>query len=76
MNEEQIVDIWTMFKEYLDKKTIDTAAERYIDLCVDYGVEDETLTAAMGNCAYLDQAINYYLEVDGDGVLDEELDWD
>jgi hypothetical protein len=30
----------------------------------------------MGNCAYLDQEINYYLEVDGDGVLDEELDWD
>jgi hypothetical protein len=38
MNEEQISDIWTMFKEYLDKKQIELAAEKYVDLLADYGV--------------------------------------
>ena len=38
MNEEHISDIWTMFKEYLDKKQIDLAAEKFVDLLADYGV--------------------------------------
>lgn len=76
MDESQIVDIWATFKEYIEKKNLETAAERYVDLCADFGMSDETLIAAVGSCAYLDQAINYYLETDSDGALDEELDWD
>jgi hypothetical protein len=76
MDESQIVDIWGTFKEYIEKKNLEAAAERFIDLCADYGVPEETLTSAIGSCAYLDQAINYYLELDSDGVLDEEMDWD
>ena len=40
MDESQIVDIWTLFKEYTDKKNIEIAAERYVDLLADYGVDD------------------------------------
>ena len=32
MDERQVIDIWTVFKEYLDKKYVETAAERYVDL--------------------------------------------
>ena len=35
MNEEQIQEVWTLFKEYLDKKHVETAAERYVDLLAD-----------------------------------------
>ena len=77
MDASLIVDIWTTFKESVDKKTIDTVAERYIDLCADYGADDVHFRDAMGTCDILDNAINYYLDVDED--LDYDVDddeWD
>lgn len=73
MNEEHISDIWTMFKEYLDKKQIDLVAEKYVDLLADYGVTDETFKEVIGADANLDEAISYYLELDNDNNEDE---WD
>jgi len=76
MDESQIADVWTTLKEYLDKKHVEMAAERYIDLMADYGVSDEILKDCFGHCSHLDAAIKYYLEIDtGDGY-DEEEDWD
>ena len=31
MTEEEIVDIWNLFKEYIDKKQIEVVAEKYVD---------------------------------------------
>tara|TARA_R110000851_G_scaffold2701_1_gene10970 strand:- start:12710 stop:12949 length:240 start_codon:yes stop_codon:yes gene_type:complete len=78
MNEEQIAEVWTLFKEYLDKKHIEMAAERYIDMLADYGVRDETLTECFGNCNVLDSAIKYYLDLDNEDVHDDEDsgEWD
>jgi len=75
MDEREIADIWMMFKEYLDKKMIDQAAEKYVDLLADYGVSDETLQDALGADAALDSAIHYYLDIDAEDVYDEE-EWD
>jgi cytosine/adenosine deaminase-related metal-dependent hydrolase len=72
MNEEQVADIWMTFKEYLDKKHIDNAAERFVDLMADYGVTDETFKDSFGHCTYLDAAIHYYLDIDAD----DEDDWE
>ena len=44
MDDEKLADVWMMFKEYLDKKHVEMAAERFIDLMADYGVSDETFT--------------------------------
>jgi len=76
MDESQVVEVWTMFKEYIDKKHIEQAAERYVDLCADYGISDEALQNALGNDSALDYAINYYLDIDNEDILDEEIDWD
>ena len=76
MDESQIVDIWMMFKEYLDKKHVEMAAERFIDLMADYGTSDETFKDCLGHDTALDHAINYYLDLDEDDVLDEETNWD
>ena len=76
MDETQLVDIWTMFKEYLDKKHVDMAAERFVDLMADFGTADDRFIAALGHDSALDTAINYYLDLDGEDVLEEELDWD
>jgi hypothetical protein len=76
MDESQIPEVWTCFKEYLDKKHIEMAAERYVDLLADYGVGDDTLKECFGHCSYFDNAIKYYLDIEtGDGYEDEE-EWD
>ena len=74
MNEEKIVDIWTLFKEYVDKKQIEVIAESFVDLLADYGVADEVLKDAMGSCSALDEAINYYLDIDVD--IDDYDEWE
>ena len=71
MNEEEIVDIWNLFKEYVDKKQIDVVAEKYVDMLADYGASDETMISSLGSSASLDTAINYYLD---DNNLDDDDD--
>ena len=77
MNEDQIQETWTLFKEYLDKKHVETAAERFVDLLADMGTQDNTFTEAMGSCEILDNAIKYYLD-DEEEVFDDEdgFDWE
>ena len=64
MDESQIAEIWTTLKEYFDKKNLETAAERYVDLLADFGVSDETFQELLGTDEYLDDAIGYYLDID------------
>ena len=73
MNEDFVTDLWDLFKSYLDKKHIELAAEKYVDMLIDYGVDDIQLKGMLGNEKYLDAAIQYYLEIDNDDVDDE---WD
>ena len=73
LNETQIGDIWLNFVEYLDKKQLETVAERYIDLLADFGVSDRTLQNATGVDEILDQAIAYYLN--DDEVEDDDDDY-
>lgn len=75
MNENQIADIWMLFKEYLDKKTIELAAERYVDLLADNGISDKILRSAIGFDEALDEAIEYYLDDEKDEDEDEEDNW-
>ena len=74
MNESQIVETWTLFKEYIDKKNVEVAAERFIDLLADYGVDDKTFKDAMGSDDNLDEAIGYYLDISPEA--DEFDDWE
>jgi hypothetical protein len=75
MDESQIVDVWTLFKEYMDKKNLDVAAERFVDLLADYGVDDHTLTQVLGSDNTLDNAINYFLDIDAENYEDDDP-WD
>jgi hypothetical protein len=77
MNENQIADIWLLFKEYLDKKTLETVADRYVELMADYGVTDKALGSAIGTDETLDKAIEYYLdETSEEEEGYEEDNWD
>ena len=71
LNETQIADIWILFSEYVDKKIIDVAAERYVDLLADFGTSDRVLEGATGVDSVLDQAIEYYLDEESDDEDDD-----
>ena len=64
LNETQVGDVWLMFVEYMDKKQLETVAERYIDMLADFGVPDKVFKDATGVDEILDQAIGYYLNED------------
>lgn len=76
MNENQIADIWMLFKEYVDKKTYEALAERYVDLLADHGISDKIIQASIGFDETLDNAVEYYLDQDSEDSLDEEDNWD
>jgi hypothetical protein len=76
MNENQIGDIWLLFKEYVDKKILDVLAERYVDLLADHGISDKVMAGASGIDEDLDNAIDFYLDQDVEEEIDEENDWD
>lgn len=76
MNENQIADIWMLFKEYVDKKVQDTVAEHYVAMLSDHGVDDKHLEAAMGFDNVLDIAIGYFLDDEEEEEEDVESDWE
>jgi hypothetical protein len=73
-NSSTISETWMMFKEHLDKKHIENAAEKFVELCADFGADDITLKECFGNCEILDTAIRYYLDLDSE--IEEDYDWD
>jgi len=74
MNENQIADIWMLFKEYVDKKNLESVAERYIDLLADHGIPDKVMESATGVDDDLDNAIEYYLDQEDDDEEDYDDD--
>ena len=74
MESSMIVDIWNTFKDSIDKKHIETIAEKYIDVCADVGTDDTAFRDAMGSCDFLDAAISYYLDIDEDHDYDDPDD--
>ncbi len=77
LNESQIGDIWMLFSDFIEKKQVEAAAERYVDLLADYGVSDRVMQSAMGVDSVLDQAIEYYLDEEDEQDDDDykELDF-
>ena len=72
LNETQIGDIWMLFSDFIDKKQVEAAAERYVDLLADYGVTDRVMNGATGVDPILDQAIDYYLDEEDSEEEDDD----
>ena len=72
LNETQIGDIWLLFADYVDKKVVDSVAERYVDLLADFGVTDRVMQAATGVDSVLDAAIEYYMDEESDDVEEDD----
>ena len=75
LNEQQVGDIWVFFTEFIEKKQLETAAERYVDLLADFGTTDKVMQGAIGIDSVLDQAIEYYMDEESDEDDVDELEF-
>jgi hypothetical protein len=75
MEEDLIIEVWDIFKEYVPEKNRETAANHYVDFLLGKDVETSTLQSLMGYDIHLDQAIELVV---GDEEVEEidEDDWD
>ena len=74
MEEDLIIEVWDIFKEYISDKNKDTAANHFVDFLVGKDVEGSVLEAVMGYDSHLDDAIKLVLdtELDSDDNFDED----
>ena len=66
MDENLIVEIWALFKTYVDKKVLPDVAEKYVEVLVENGASDDDLRGAVGTEIKLDRAIEAYLNPEDD----------
>lgn len=73
MEEDLIIEVWDVFKEYISDKNKEVAANQFVDFLLGKDVELSVLEGLMGYDTHLDNAIELVLEeqeVDDD--IDEE----
>ena len=71
MKEDQIIEIWDVFKEYISDKNKDTAANHFVDYLLGKDVEVSVLQGLVGYDSSLDEAIELVV---GDEEVDEDED--
>jgi len=76
MEEDQIIEIWDVFKEYISEKNRDTAANHYVDFLLGKDVEVSVLESIMGYDTHLDDAIQLILDENTEEDEVDEDDWD
>ena len=74
MDEQLIIEVWDVFKEYISEKNRDTAANQFVDFLSSKDVDENTFESLLGYDSHLDSAIELILkeyESDEDDDLDE-----
>jgi hypothetical protein len=75
MEEDLIIEIWDVFKEYISDKNKDIAANHFVDFLLGRDVETSVLNALVGYDSALDEAIALVVDEDAEEDTDEN-DWD
>ena len=75
MEEDLIIEVWDVFKEYISDKNKETAANHFVDLLIGKDVETSVLKSIMGYDPHLDDAITLATADDVEEEIDED-DWD
>jgi hypothetical protein len=76
MEEDLIIEIWDVFREYISDKNKETAANQYVDFLLGKDVELSVLEGLMGYDTHLDDAIQLIIDENKDDEDDEEPDYD
>jgi len=75
MEEDLIIEVWDVFKEYISDKNKETAANHFVDFLLGKDVDSATLKALVGFDTYLDDAIDIIVSGEEESAEDEEDDW-
>ena len=71
MSEEQLIDLWDIFSEYVPKANKEALAMQFVKWCIDNGVDEEILYAIGDEDPYLEEAV-----ADLQGKQDHDADED
>ena len=74
MEEQQIIEIWDTFRDYIPEKSRETAASQFVEYLVSQDVEIATLESVLGYDPNVDAAIELVIKEHGDGYDDDEDD--
>jgi hypothetical protein len=75
MDEDLIIEIWDIFKEYIADKNKDIAANHFVDFLVGKDITPKELGAITGFDAHLDEAIKLVL-ADEEDIDEDDVDYD
>ena len=83
MDENLIITVWDVFREYIPEKNREMAANQYVDFLLGNDISVETLSSFSGYDAHLDDAIKtvvdeeetYSDEEDSDYGYEEDEDY-
>jgi hypothetical protein len=75
MEEDLIIEIWDVFKEYITDKNKDTAANHFVDFLLGKDVESSVLKGLIGYDSSLDDALELALGDEETEEFDDD-DWD
>ena len=75
MEEDYIIEVWDIFKEYISDKNKEIAANHFVDFLVGKDVSDRTLESITGFDPHLDEAIKLVLNEDDEDDKDDEDDY-
>ena len=62
MDENLIITLWDVFREYIPEKNREMAANQYVDFLLGNDVEPDTLAGFMGYDPHLDDAIKVVVD--------------
>ena len=74
MNENLIIAVWDMFREYIPEKNREMAANQFVDYLLGKDMSVDDLGSFLGYDPHLDEAIKSIQEEEG-GYEDDE-NWD
>ena len=75
MEEDLIIEVWDVFKEYISDKNKETAANHFVDFLLGKDVDTATLKALVGYDTHLDDAIDIIVSGEEESEEDEEDNW-
>ena len=78
MEEDLIIEVWDVFREYISDKNKEVAANQYIDFLIGKDVELSVLEGLMGYDTHLDNAIQLVVDEnkdDEDDIDEEDYDY-
>jgi len=74
MSEDQLIDLWDIFSEYVPKANKEQLAMQYVKWCQDNGVDEDVLYAVGSEDPYLEEAVEDLQGKRGDEVEDWDED--